>query len=147
MRRIATIILTFLLVFVGCRTSPRSQDLYQSYISSVGTEAVVLRNLDQGKPLRAHQAATMELTFRLNDLHRLANTADKEQFESAVKIAHIILKNACEHRDQLIQDEYSLQMIIECKRLVTDAQDIQRASALAEYLASSSTNQIVYPEQ
>ena len=87
----------------------------------------------------------MALTFELEDLHRLSKTARKDQVESAVDIAHLILKQAAEHKEQLLQDKYSLQMVIECKSLVTNTADIQRASDLAKYLSASSTSQIVYP--
>ena len=144
MRTIVALLSLFALT--GCVSRHRSDELYQSYISSVGIEAIVLRHLDRDRPLKAHEAATMELSFRLGDLHRLANSVDAERRETAVSMAHVILKNASEHREQLVKDKYSLQMVIACKKLVTSADDIQRASELADYLTKSSTNQVVYPQ-
>ena len=145
MKRFVTL-LSSLALLAGCRSGPGSAELYQSYISSVGTEAIVLRNLDRDRPLKAHEFATMELSFRLDDLRRLANSVDAERRETAVNLAHLILKNASEHREQLAKDRYSLEMVMACKNLVTSAEDIDRASKLAEYLRASSTNQVVYPK-
>ena len=136
-----------LLALMGCASKPRSEELYQSYISTVGTEAIVLRSLDRDRPLKAHEMATMDLSFRLDDLHRLANSVDAESRDTAVNMAHLILKNASEHREQLAKDKYSLQMIVACKKLVASADDIARASELVDYLAKSGTNQVVYPEK
>jgi hypothetical protein len=91
--------------------------------------------------------ATMDLSFRLDNLRRLANSVDAEQRDTAVSLAHLILKNASEHRERLAKDKYSLQMLIACKKLVTNAENLASASALVDYLARSSTNQVTYPEK
>jgi hypothetical protein len=100
--------------------------------------------LTEGKVPRAQEDLTMALTFELKDLHHQSKTAGKDQVESAIHIAHLILKQAAEHKEQLLPDKYSLQMVIECKSLVTNSVDIQRASELEKYLAESSTNQVLY---
>jgi hypothetical protein len=143
--RIIIIVLPLVLIVVGCSTHSQCQrELYQSRLQGATDEFITLHQLDRGESQKAHDFATSEITLRLDELHRLTNGADKDQLESGTYLAHSILKNAAEHREQLIQDKYSLQMVIECKNLVTNTVDIQRASELQQYLTSSSTNQILW---
>jgi hypothetical protein len=121
-----------------------NEKLYQSHIRATADESVALFLLHEGKASKAQDYLTSALTFELKDLHHLSKSARNDQVESAVDIARIILKNAAEHKEQLLQDKYSLQMVIECKSLVTNTADIQRASDLAKYLSDSSTNQVLF---
>ena len=120
------------------------EKLYQSHIGATADESAALFQLNKGQVSGAQEILTMALTFELEDLHRLSKTAHVDQVESAVDIAHLILKNAAEHKEQLLQNRYSLQMVIDCKSLVINTADTQRASDLAKYLSASSTNQILY---
>jgi hypothetical protein len=120
-------------------------ELYHSCLEGVGENFLTLYYLDRDEPLKAHETASMDLTIRLDDLHKLAKDGDNDQGKYGMALAHLILKNADEHREQSIQDKYSLQIVIECKNLVTNSMDIQRASELEKYLAAASTNQVLYP--
>ncbi|HTR43524.1 MAG TPA: hypothetical protein VMH87_18075 [Pseudomonadales bacterium] len=138
-------LLASLLFGVGCSTPTQSQRmLYQSYTTTLGEECLTIHLLDQGEPQKAREFATMQLTFSLDALQKNQHCADKDQLATVNDLVHLILKNADEHREQLAQDKYSLQMVIECKSLVTNTVDIQRASDLAKFLSATCTNQIVY---
>jgi len=85
------------------------------------------------------------LALRLNELRKLADGADGNDLERQADLAHSILNHALEHRENLLQDQWSLQMVMELKGLVTNNVDIQHASELAKYLAATSTNQLMFP--
>jgi len=143
MRRIIIIVLPWLLIAVGCSTdSPPQRKLYQSYVNSISEEDLTLVELDRGKPLRAHEMATWNLSWRLVEFQSLTNGLTKDELEDQANLAHTILKHATEHQAQMLQDKWSLQMVTALKDLLTDPSDIRRASELIEYLTSSSTNQI-----
>jgi hypothetical protein len=133
------------LVCLGCSSSRPHPELYQSHITNVADASITLRCLDRGEISRAHEHATMQLTSQLEHLHSLSKVATKDELETAANLAHLILVNANEHKEQLLRDKYSLQMVIACKSLVTNTQDTDQASELAQYLTTTSTNQIVYP--
>ena len=146
MRSIAIFCLSILLLAEGCSThSQCRRDLYQSSFKGAADATITINLLDRQESHKAHDYAVGALALRLEELHTLAKDADKDDLERQADLAHAILQHATEHREQLLQDEWSLQMVIELKSLVTNTVDIKRASELAQYLAASSTNQLRFP--
>ena len=158
MRYSIIILASALLWMVGCASQPAGDPddqlmagwsckakLYQSSFEGATDAIVTLGLLDRGKLSKTHDFLTGSLALRLNELRRLSKNADKDDLERQAHLAHSVLKHIAEHREQFVQDTYSLQTVIVLKSIVTNTTDIQCATDLTNYLATTSTNQILWP--
>jgi hypothetical protein len=132
-----------LLITEGCSTQSESRHaLFQSTVTAASNEALTISLLDNNNIERTHEEATFFLSWRLDDLRSFTNGLTKDELNSRTFLARSILKHATKSQAELLQDRYSLQMIMTLKGLLTDPSDIQGASELETYLKTSSTNQV-----
>ena len=134
--------LLLLALMAGCRTPSQSQaDLYQAYFASASDDYLMLRILDRGDIHIAQSRAVSNLAESLSHLRKLATTADSSDLERQKTLTSTILKYAITHQAELPENRFSLQMLTELKRTLTDDSDIRRATELIDYVIKNSTNQ------
>jgi hypothetical protein len=82
------------------------------------------------------------LAFRLSQMHELSKNTHGDDLERIDLLAPQVLKYAFEHKEQLLEDKFSLRMASKLQALVTAPPDVQKASELVRYLSITSTNQL-----
>ena len=135
--------LLLLTLFAGCQShSQCRRDLYQSYYGSATDAFLTLRSIDRGRIDRAHELAMSALNLRLSELHDMSGTTEKDDLERQAALAHSILIYFAGHQGELAHDEWSLKVVDQLQKLLTEKSDIQKAAEIAAYLSTSTTNQI-----
>ena len=126
----------------GCKTHSKCEiDLYQSYYASAADAYLTLKLLDRNETRKAQTLAVSTLQVSLSELRKLAKNADSLDLDRHQALTSRLLKYSETNKAALAEIDFSLPMLTELKRMLTDESDIRRVTDIIEYVNRNSTNQ------